>query len=217
MKLDVLDIGLIEYDKALELQYKLLKKRQQNLINDTVIFVEHPHVFTLGKRATDSQIKITEDRVRELGIKICRINRGGEITYHGPGQIVCYVILNINNHNRSIRKIVHNIEEVSIQLLKENYNINSYRHEKHRGVWIKGNKITALGLEIKKGITMHGFAFNLNTDLKYYDLIIPCGIKDMGVISLNKILGVKEDKGKIKHLLLKYFVEVFMYKTYTFK
>jgi lipoyl(octanoyl) transferase len=217
MKLDVLDIGLIEYDKALELQYKLLKKRQQNLINDTLIFVEHPHVFTLGKRATDSQIKITEDRVRELGIKICRINRGGEITYHGPGQIVCYVILNINNHNRSIRKIVHNIEEVSIQLLKENYNINSYRHEKHRGVWIKGNKITALGLEIKKGITMHGFAFNLNTDLKYYDLIIPCGIKDMGVISLNKILGVKEDKGKIKHLLLKYFVEVFMYKTYTFK
>ncbi len=217
MKLDVLDVGLIEYKKSLELQYKLLKERQQNKINDTIIFAQHPHVFTLGKRAKDSQIKVSEEKVKELGITICRINRGGEITYHGPGQIVCYIILDINNHGRSIKKIVHNLEEVSIRLLKENYNISSYRHEKHRGVWIGNNKITALGLEIKKGFTMHGFAFNINTDLKFYDIIIPCGIKDMGVTSLSNLMGKKIDMNTVKDLLLKYFLEVFMYNTYTIK
>ncbi len=209
MKLDVYNIGRIDYKKSLELQYELLKKRQENKINDTLLFVLHDHIFTMGRRAKDSQFKVSKDKIKKMGIKISRINRGGEITYHGPGQIVCYNIINIKG--RSIKELVNNLEEVTIRLLDDNFNIKSKRHNEHRGVWVGNNKITAIGLEIKKNVTMHGFAFNLNTDLKYYDLIVPCGISEMGVTSLAKILGHEEDNNKVINLIIKKYCEVFDY------
>ena len=145
-----------------------------------------------------------------MGVKISRVNRGGEITYHGPGQIVCYVICKIKG--RSIKELVYNLEEVTIRMLGDNFNIKSKRHNEHRGVWIGNNKITAIGLEIKKSVTMHGFAFNLNTDLKYYDLIVPCGITEMGVTSLAKVLGHKEDYNKVINMIIAKYCEIFNYE-----
>ncbi len=212
MELSVLHIGRIEYQKALDIQLDLLQKRQNNEIGDTLLLVEHPPVITMGKRAKYSDILISEESLKSSAVKIYEIGRGGETTYHGPGQIVGYTIIDLKNHNKHIRNFVRNIEEVFIRLLEKEYGIKSGRDPKHRGVWIGTEKITAIGIAVKRYVTMHGFAFNVNTNLDHFKWIIPCGIKDKGTISLKKILGCDLDLDKAGNLVVQYFCEVFGYE-----
>ncbi len=211
MKLRILNKGTVEYGEALELQKELLVKRQNEEIPDTLILLEHPPVITKGKRTAEGDILLPEKLLKKQGIGIFEIDRGGEATYHGPGQIVGYLIFNLYEKQRQLKQFVANVEEIFIRLLKNEYGITADRDLKHRGVWVGDNKITAIGISIHKAVTMHGFAFNVNTNLDHFNWIIPCGITDRGVTSIEKLTGRKEDMNKLKKLTAKYLTEVFGY------
>lgn len=191
MELTVINAGHMEYGDALELQYELLGKRIRGGIGDTLILLEHPPVITLGKRGRRSDILAPEDLLAREGISVVETNRGGETTYHGPGQLVGYLIYDLRGHGGDIRQFVRNLEEVFIRLLWDEYNIEAGRDPGHTGVWVGQEKITAIGIAIRQHITMHGFAFNVTTNLNHFSLIIPCGIRDKGVTSLKKLIAMK--------------------------
>ncbi|WP_105617465.1 lipoyl(octanoyl) transferase LipB [Vallitalea okinawensis] len=209
MNLNVLNLGRCPYNKALEIQWETLKKRQDNRIDDTLILVEHPPVITLGRQADRSHIIGAKNMLENNGIKIFEANRGGDVTYHGPGQIVGYPIFNLRESKRTLRQFVENLEEVFITLLSDKYNMSAYRNPKHTGVWVGDSKITAIGLAVKRGVTMHGFAFNVSTNLNHFDFIIPCGIRDKGVTSVENLIGKKVDFDEEYKSVLEYFCKVF--------
>ena len=211
MNLDIIDAGLMEYQKALDMQFELLEKRQKNLIDDTLILVEHPPTITLGRRAVASDILADEKFLEETGVTVCRINRGGEVTYHGPGQIVGYLIVDLKNFNKDIRAFVSNIEEVIIQVLREQFDVEGGRNPLNNGVWVGDKKITAIGIAIKQWVTMHGFAFNINTDLEHFKWIVPCGMENAKMTSLEEIKGRKFDLESIKPMIVKKIKEIFEY------
>ena len=211
MKLTIINKGLVDYGEALELQKELMHKRQNEEINDTLILLEHPPVITKGKRTEDHHIILSDEVLKKQGIGLYEIDRGGEATYHGPGQLVGYLIFHLYKKQRELKKFIANVEEIFIKLLKEEYDISSDRDLKHRGVWVGDKKITAIGISIHKAVTMHGFAFNINTNLEHFNWIIPCGITDKGVTSIKKITGKNQDMNKIKKLTGKYLAEIFNY------
>ncbi|MEN2974129.1 MAG: lipoyl(octanoyl) transferase LipB [Candidatus Caldarchaeales archaeon] len=201
--LQVKDLGLIEYGRAHDLQLNLVDERAQDKIPDTLLLLEHPHVITLGKRMKDLSFKVDN-------IQVYKVERGGEATYHGPGQLVGYLIVDLNSMNMSIREFVQKIEEVLIRTLKD-FDIYAERVEGYPGVWVKDKKIASIGLALKKWITFHGFALNVNTDLDYFKLIRPCGLDPEVMTSMEKILKTKVDMDKVKKLVVKKMLEVFHY------
>lgn len=207
-ELNVIDAGRLSYNDALELQLKTQKQRMENKINDTIIFVEHNHVITTGRRDQSHNIIVDPE---EVGAEYVQTNRGGEVTYHGPGQIVGYIILDIYEYGKGIRGYITDIEEVFIKLLKEKYSIEAYRDTEHRGVWINNAKITAVGIAINSGITMHGFAFNVNTDLECFKWIVPCGIQGREVESLERLTGKPLNMKTVQDQVLESFKNVFGY------
>jgi lipoyl(octanoyl) transferase len=214
MKLNVIFLGRCEYEKALEIQYDILRKRQQGEIGDTIILVEHPPTLTLGRNAIASNIVISEEYAKENGITIYQTNRGGDVTYHGPGQIVGYPIINLKEKKMGVKDFVGNLEETFIQLLKDKYQIDTGRHEKHTGVWVGDEKILAIGIAVKHGVTMHGFAFNVSTNLEHFTWIIPCGISDKGVTSVENIVGNPVDFEKMNRTVIEYFCKVLNYDNF---
>ncbi len=203
-------MGRIDYKEALDIQGKLLEMRQHDKVGDVLLLLEHPPVLTLGRNSTPSNILLTTKELAENGVKTYEVGRGGDVTYHGPGQIVGYPIIDLSNYGRDIKDFVWRIEEVFINLLIKEYNITAHREdEKNRGVWIKDKKITAIGIAVKRWVTMHGFAFNVNTQLEHFRWINPCGITDKGVTSLQELLGHEMDFEKVSQLVIKYFCEVF--------
>jgi lipoyl(octanoyl) transferase len=216
MKLTILNMGITDYGESLELQKDLLIKRQNEEINDTLILLEHPPVITKGKRTEDHHIVLSDDLLINQGIGLYEIDRGGEATYHGPGQLVGYLIFHLYKKQRELKKFIGNVEEVFIRLLKEEYGITADRDLKHRGVWVGEEKITAIGISIHKAVTMHGFAFNINTNLDHFKWIIPCGITDKGITSMEKLTGKTQNMEKIKQLTGKYLAEIFNYKDVEF-
>ncbi len=212
------DIGTVEYADAYKIQTDFFEQTIKNKLDkkkteNKLLFVEHPHVYTLGKSGNVSNLMITEDFLKKINATFFRTDRGGDITYHGYGQIVIYPIFDLANFNILIKKYIFSIEEAIIRTLKE-YNISAERLEKAAGIWLTKNrprpeKICALGVRVSRGVTMHGLAFNINTDLKYFDYINPCGFTDKGVTSLQKELGHLIDIQEVKKHLKKYFTEVF--------
>jgi len=210
MNINVARLGLVSYKEALEIQEKLLLLRQQGKIEDILLLVEHPPVLTLGTRGEHSNILLSQKDLEMNGVEIYKINRGGDVTYHGPGQIVGYPIMDLNNQGKDIKDFVWKIEEIFIQLLGEEYHITAQRDEKkYTGVWVNNAKITAIGIAVKHWVTMHGFAFNVNTQLEHFKWINPCGITDRGVTSLQKILGNAQNFDKLNEQVLQYFCKVF--------
>lgn len=209
--LNILSLGRCEYEKALAIQYDILKKRQEGNIEDTLILVEHPPVLTMGRQAEKANIICSEILLENNGIKIFETNRGGDVTYHGPGQIVGYPILDLKKYDMRVKWFVRNIEEVFIRLLMDRYNINASRSNGQIGVWVDNDKITAIGLSVKRGVTMHGFAYNVNTNLDHFNLIIPCGITDKGVTSIEQLVGKTVDFEKEKDAVIEYFCKEFNY------
>lgn len=208
MKLKIIDLGKRDYGEVLEIQRTIQKQIIGHEKEDHLLLVEHNPVLTLGIRTEEKNILVNEQYLKEKGIDIYEVERGGDVTYHGPGQIVGYPIINLEYHKKSIRKYIIRLEEVFISLLKDEYNIDAHREEaKYTGIWVANKKITAMGVSVKKWVTMHGFAFNVNTDLSYFDLIVPCGLKERGVTSLENILGEKQDMDDVKKKLIKSFVK----------
>ena len=214
MKLNVVDCGSMEYGPAWDLQKELVEKRREGLIPDTLLLVEHPPVITMGRRAGEADILKTADFLKQAGVGVFTIERGGEATYHGPGQIVGYTIIDLREHF-DIREFIDKLEEVFIGLLDEEFSIKAERVPEHRGVWVGNEKITAIGIAIKRRVTMHGFAFNVNTDLSPFTWIVPCGITDRGVTSLEKLLKRTLDLEMIEELVVRYFSAVFGYDEVT--
>ena len=210
MKIQVAKLGRVEYGKALALQEKLLSMRQEDKIGDILLLVEHPPVITVGIRGEHSNILLPIEELKSSGVELFDVHRGGDVTYHGPGQIVGYPIMNLSGYGKDIKEYVSKIEDVFINLLKNDYGITAHQGEKkYTGVWVGDNKITAIGIQVKRWVTMHGFAFNVNTDLNHFTWINPCGITDKSVTSLQKLLGHEEDYDKLVDRVIYYFSEVF--------
>lgn len=210
MDINVVRLGLTDYKKALEIQEKLLVIRQKNIIGDVFLLVEHPPVITIGKSGSFSNIMISQKQLESIGVRVFEVNRGGDVTYHGPGQIVGYMIMDLNNQDRDLHRFVGKIGEVFIRLLKDEYNItSSMSRAKYTGVWIEEEKITAIGIALKRWVTMHGFAFNVNTDMENFKWICPCGLRDRGVTSLKQITGITQNFERLNDLVLDYFCRVF--------
>lgn len=219
------DLGLKDYKKTWDYQEALFAKtvalKVQNKKENTslptpnhFLFVEHPHVFTLGKSGNLDHLLVSEEALKEKEASFYKINRGGDITYHGPGQIVGYPILDLENFFTDIHKYLRLLEETVILTLAE-YGINATRSPGETGVWLDvgtpfARKICAMGVRASRWVTMHGFALNVNTDLGYFDLMIPCGIKDKAVTSMAAELhGIPQDTAEVKAKLLKHFLLLF--------
>lgn len=216
-KIDYSDLGTVEYKDAYKIQLKLFedtinKKLNKQATQNKLLFVEHPHVYTLGKSGNFANLMIPLNFLEKINATYYQTDRGGDITYHGFGQIVIYPIFDLDNFNILIKKYIYSIEEAIIRTLKE-FNINANRLPKAAGIWLtdreKPEKICALGVRVSRGVTMHGLAFNINTNLDYFKHINPCGFTDKGVTSLQRELGKSIDVEEVKILLKKYFSEVF--------
>ncbi|MFV0503510.1 MAG: lipoyl(octanoyl) transferase LipB [Lachnospirales bacterium] len=198
----IVDLGLeLLYEDTFLLQQKLVALRQEKKIDDTLLFLEHKKVITIGNSGNSLNILLPKDYLEKNGFDVAKTNRGGDVTYHGPGQIVGYFIFNIRSYGKGVRDFFYNLEEIFITFLKDYYNVDAYRDSNFPGVWVNGKKITALGCAIKKGISMHGFGFNVNTDLNDFKVINPCGIIDKGVTSLEEVAGRKLNMELVKKQL----------------
>lgn len=190
-----------------------LEKEDQKVTDNYLLFCQHPHVYTLGKSGKREHLLVSESRLEELEATYYKINRGGDITYHGPGQLVGYPILDLDHFFPDIHKYLRFLEEVFIKLLAD-YGLKGERSPGETGVWFdvgkpSARKILALGVRASRWVTMHGWAFNVNTDLSYFEHIVPCGIHDKDVTSLERELGRKVDFQEIESKTKKYFQEVF--------
>ncbi|MGE5410181.1 MAG: lipoyl(octanoyl) transferase LipB [Clostridiales bacterium] len=209
-EIDYFDLGMIAYDNAWDLQKKTFELRRNNSIKDTLYLLEHPNTYTLGKVTDKANLISSEEFLKKNNISIFEIDRGGDITYHGPGQIVGYPIIDLKLWKQDTHLYLRGLEEVIIRTCKD-YGINATRIDKLTGVWIDHRKIAAIGIKVSRWITMHGFAFNVNTDLSLFNGIIPCGIKDKEVTSLKKELGSEINLSEVKSRLVSNFSEVFSY------
>jgi len=215
-KLVYCDLGLIDYKEAWDIQKSIHQLRVENKIDDVLFLLEHPHTYTLGKSADKENLTGDNRYLTENKISVYDIDRGGDITYHGPGQIVGYPIINLTNWKQDTHKYLRAIEEVIIQSCSE-YGLNGGRVEKYTGVWINDRKICAIGIKVSRWITMHGFAFNINTDLKLFNGIIPCGITDKDVTSLNRELKTEIPLNDVKEKIIHHFSNIFNYDLIKFK
>ena len=203
-KIEILDLGMRAYKDSWSLQKELLDRRSNNEINDTLIFVEHESVYTLGKNADENHIL----QNRPDDVQTFHIERGGDVTYHGPGQLVGYPIIDLRDYKKSISWYMRSLEQVIINTLFE-FDIKAVRKNGLTGVWYNDEKIAALGVRVSKWITMHGFSLNINPDLNYYKSIIPCGIFEYGVTSMSKILDKNIDLELVKRTLKNKFLDQF--------
>jgi lipoyl(octanoyl) transferase len=201
---------LIDYKEAWDLQKDIFSKRVNSEIDDILLLLEHPNTYTLGKTARSENLKSSRDFLKINQINVYNIDRGGDITYHGPGQIVGYPIIDLGNWCKDTHKYLRALEEVIIKTCRE-YDLMCDRNPGQTGVWIDDRKIAAIGIKVSRWITMHGFAFNVNTDLKLFNGIVPCGITDKTVTSLENELSEEVDINDVKIKLLANFSEIFNY------
>lgn len=209
-KLNYINVDLIDYQQAWDLQKITLEKRKNNEIDDVLYLLEHPNTYTLGKITDKKNLISSEEFLKENKIQVYEIDRGGDITYHGPGQIVGYPIIDLKSWKKDSHKYLRALEEVLILTCNE-YGINAMRNPAYTGVWIDNRKIAAIGIKISHWITMHGFAFNVNTDLNLFNGIIPCGIVDKEVTSLQKELKREINIDEVKEKIVENFRNVFDY------
>lgn len=207
--LDVRRLGRVSYADALELQRALVEDRRAGRIGDVLLLLEHPHVITLGARSETarSNVLATPERLAELGVALHETGRGGDVTYHGPGQLVGYPILNLKPGRADVYNYVRNLEEVMIRVSAA-FGVRAGRIEGLTGAWVGGSKIGAIGVRISRWITSHGFAYNVNTNLDYFSLIVPCGIRDHGVTSLARELGRPVDMAEVEDRVVAEFRQV---------
>jgi len=208
MRCVVYQLGLVEYSDAYHLQRKLLGERLDGGIADTLLLLEHPATITIGKSGKLENVLASPTQLAKEGVSLVFTDRGGDVTYHGPGQIVGYPIFDLRERGRDAHQYVRNIEEALIRTLND-FSIKSGRDKNHAGVWVGDEEIVAIGLSIRKWITMHGFALNVNTDLAQFALINPCGFANRKATSMLRLLGQEIPVATVTERLLAHFSEVF--------
>ena len=208
-KIDVIDLGCnVAYDAALNTQLEFVERRKNNLCADTLLLLEHSAVYTLGRLADTTNILVSDSDLEKQKIAVFKTNRGGDVTYHGPGQLTGYLIFDIGAAPSRVAWFVHIIEEALIRTVAE-FGITAVRDSRNRGIWVNNDKLAAIGLHVSKGITMHGFALNVNTDMKAYEGIVPCGLTNAGVTSVSRILNKRVDVDSVKLALKKAFDDTY--------
>ncbi len=208
MKCTVQWLGLIDYQPAYEIQKRLLEERLAGRINDVLLLLEHTPVITLGKSGKLENVLVSREELAARGVSLVFIDRGGDATYHGPGQLVGYPIMDLRQREKDAHRYLRHLEEVLIRTLSD-YGIKAERDRSHAGVWFDNHEIAAIGLSLKKWITMHGFALNVNTNMEHFSLINPCGFKNRKAISMREILGHELSMEAVKERLLAHFADVF--------
>jgi len=208
--IEVRRLGTIAYREALELQRSLAEERRAGRVGDVLLLLQHPHVITFGARsdAARSNVIATPARLQELGVELCETGRGGDVTYHGPGQLVAYPIFDLRPDRRDVYRYVRDLEEVMIRTTAA-FGRDAGRIEGLTGAWVAADKIGAIGIRISRWVTSHGFAYNVNTNLEYFKLIVPCGIKDHGVTSLARLLGREVPMREVEDEVVRRFEEIF--------
>ncbi|HXG87240.1 MAG TPA: lipoyl(octanoyl) transferase LipB [Vicinamibacterales bacterium] len=213
--LQVRRLGRVPYGEALEMQRALVEERRADRIPDTVLLLEHPHVLTLGVRQGGGRVNIlaAPARLDELGIEVCETGRGGDVTYHGPGQVVGYPIFDLRPDRQDVHRYVRDLEDVMIRVCSD-FRVDAERLPGLTGAWVNHathglEKVAAIGVRISRWITSHGFALNVNTDLDFFRLIVPCGISDRGVTSLQRLTGAPIDQTLVEDRLITHFEAVF--------
>jgi lipoyl(octanoyl) transferase len=206
---EVRRLGVVPYVEALALQKTLVEERRAGRVPDLLLLLQHPAVITLGvRRDSRTHVKASDRQLAVQGIEVCEAGRGGDVTYHGPGQIVGYPILDLRPDRCDVHRYVRDLEEVMIRVCAD-YGVAARRVEGMSGAWVDVEKIGAIGVRISRWITSHGFAFNVNTRLEDFQLIVPCGIADRGVTSLEKLIGTELSVEEVQDRITRRFAEVF--------
>ena len=209
-RLDVRRLGVVSYAEGLELQQTLVAQRVAGEIDDVLLLLQHPHVLTLGVKAGESRqhVLATPARLAELGVEVHETGRGGDVTYHGPGQIVGYPIISLKPDRCDVHQYVRDLEECMIRVTAD-YGFTAGRIQGLTGAWVGAEKIGAIGVRIQRWVTSHGFAFNVNTDLDFFRLIVPCGISDRGVTSLRRLTGREVPIAEVEDRFVEHFRQIF--------
>lgn len=197
----LLDLGLVDYQRAWSLQRRLVEARAEGQIPDTLILLEHPHVFTMGRKAK-------EENILSKALPVYLIERGGDVTYHGPGQLVGYPILKLDADGLDMHRFLRDLEEVLILSLKD-WGLRAGRSSLQTGVWLEGKKIASIGIAVQRWVSFHGFALNVNSDLSYFNLIKPCGLEGQMMTSMKEALGFQVDMAEVKRSAAHHFEQVF--------
>ena len=199
------DLGRMDYLAALALQERILELKHREASSDVLLFVEHPHVYTLGRGGQAANVLAAQE------VPVIRTSRGGDVTYHGPGQMVVYPIIDLRSKLRKdVHRYLRNLEMSAIRTLKD-FGLDGIRRPPYTGIWIDNRKIAAIGIAVRRGITFHGLALNVNTDLSYFNRIIPCGLSWADVTSMARELGTEQDQSKVRNRFLHHFTELFGY------
>lgn len=201
-------LGLIEYGEAYDIQKKLWSQKMDGRTADALLLLEHPPTFTIGKSGKLENLLLAREELTKEGMSLFFTNRGGDITYHGPGQLVVYPIIDLKNRGKDIHRYIHDLEEVVIRTLAD-LSIEARRDEKEVGVWMNNEKIAAIGVSVRKWVTLHGLALNVHPNLEHFSFINPCGILDRGVTSIAKVLSRNVPMEVVVKGLVNHFSEVF--------
>jgi lipoyl(octanoyl) transferase len=207
-KIPYFDLGIIRYDEAFKLQLDIFKIVKDGYVPGVLLLLEHHPVITIGNNKNRSNLISSESTLKAQQIELYQSNRGGDITFHGPGQLVCYPIFNLENFGKDLGKFVYNLEQVIIDVLAS-YEVRSHRINKIRGVFVNKNKIASVGIHVKKWVTIHGFSFNVSVNLEYFKNIVACGLKDYNQTSLQEILDKTISISDVKEHILKNFSKTF--------
>jgi lipoyl(octanoyl) transferase len=201
-------LGAVGYGDALNLQERAVERLRAGTGSEQLLLLEHPHVFTLGRGADAGNILAGRDELRSLGVEVHETGRGGDVTYHGPGQLVGYPIINLRPDRCDVHRYVRDLEEVLIRAIRD-FGVEGARIAGLTGVWVGDEKVAAIGVRIARWITSHGFALNVTTDLNYFRMIVPCGITDKGVTSLSRLLGTYVEMAEVVRSVRSHFADVF--------
>jgi lipoic acid synthetase len=204
----VLELGLIEYQEAHHLQRILHQQRVEGKIPDVLLLLEHPPTVTIGKSGALDNVLVSRERLTQEGMSLFFTDRGGDVTYHGPGQLVGYPIVDLRQRGKDLHSYVKKLEEVILRTLRD-FSIDGDRDERHPGVWVKEEEIAAIGLSLRRWVSMHGFALNINIDLEHFSFINPCGFSDRRATSMSEILGSLVPMRDAANSLISHFREVF--------
>ena len=211
--LNIIDLGIAPYEDAYFLQKKIVRDKKLNRCEDCIILVEHPNIFTIGRSGSRNNILIDEDFLNDNGLKIIEVDRGGDITFHGIGQLVAYPIFDLRNHIKDVRLFIRSLERI-FELTISEYGLVANREKSYTGLWVNRNKIGFIGIGISNWITYHGISINANVDLKYFSMIKPCGIDNLKISSLQKILNRDIDINLLKDILIERCCEVFGFERF---
>ena len=201
-------LGTVDYGAAYRLQKEIHERRVEGAVGDTLLLLEHPPTITVGKAGNLENILVTPQTLEQMGVSLYFVDRGGDVTYHGPGQVVGYPILDLRERGGDLKRYVHALEEVMIRALQD-FSVHAGRDPQHVGVWIGRNKIGAVGLSVRQGVTMHGFALNVNPCMEHFALIHACGLRDRKAVSMYEILGFSPPMEEVIERLVFQFSKVF--------